>query len=168
MTGVDTDSHRHVDPFADGFLSAWSIVRAEEGFTLMELIMVIVIIGMMATSAISIVPDDLDRVGWARQLVGDLRVAQSYAMNRGVDYCLHRINDNSYEICDTSCSGASVPGSLVTVPGIVFSAFDILFDRLGQPTGSSAITLTEHGHTSTVTVLATTELAMGHIQAQEP
>ncbi|MBF0159639.1 MAG: prepilin-type N-terminal cleavage/methylation domain-containing protein [Magnetococcales bacterium] len=133
----------------------------ETGFTLIELIMVVVMIGLMATSALSMVPQDVDRVSWARRLVGDLRLAQSYAMNRGVNYRLIRTSTSSYEIRDIN--GTPFPGSSVTLPEAIFSSFDIVFDRLGQPVnGAATITVTDrNAQISTVTLLATTGVVRG-------
>ena len=131
------------------------------GFTLIELILVIIVLGLLSSSALSIVPQDMGRVGWARQLVGDLRLAQSYSMNRGSDHRLIRTTVSSYEIRDAI--GTVVPASQVSVPDVTFTAFDVPFDRQGQPiNGATVITVTDiNAQTSTITILATTGLVQG-------
>ncbi|MEO5340955.1 MAG: prepilin-type N-terminal cleavage/methylation domain-containing protein [Magnetococcus sp. MYC-9] len=130
------------------------------GFTLMELIVVITLLGVLSTYFTFNLPEQgaVVRLARARQLAADLRVAQSYAMNRGVDYRLIRTAVNRYEIRDAM--GAVVPGSQVSLPEVTLSpAFDVLFGRLGDPkTGLAEILVTDTTNSSKVTVLAGTGL----------
>ncbi|MBF0423350.1 MAG: prepilin-type N-terminal cleavage/methylation domain-containing protein [Magnetococcales bacterium] len=126
----------------------------EKGFTLMEVIMVIVVIGLVSNSILKLFPDHLIRVSSTRNLVSDLRKAQTLSMNQGGGFRILSTAANSYEIRDAT--GATVTGTTVTTDGIIFSSFNTQFDRFGSPTGSGSITVTDSFGTSTVTVSANT------------
>ena len=120
--------------------------------------MAIVIMALMAASAVDRTPTGVDRVAKARQLASDIRLTQSYAMSRGVNFRILATGLYGYEIRQ---SGDSTPfhGHTTTVTNVTFSSFDIAFDQLGQPTGGAAsINVTSGSGVSTVRVLAVTGL----------
>jgi hypothetical protein len=123
--------------------------------------MVIVIIALLTATATSEVPNDLDRVGVARQLMGDLQAAQACALYRGQTCRLVWLDASSYALRDGA--DTTVPGTQVSVANITFSAFDVpFFYPMGDSSADAAITLTDaRGGVSTVTVLALTGLVQG-------
>ncbi|MBF0368776.1 MAG: GspH/FimT family pseudopilin [Magnetococcales bacterium] len=117
-----------------------------EGFTLLELVLVMVVLGLLAFSAIPLFPDGVDRVAEARRLAGEIRLAQSHAMNRGERYTILSTGDSSYEIRDSSNN--PVAGSTTTLKRGSLSTFTIEFDSFGSPTaGATTITVTDNGTT---------------------
>ncbi len=132
-----------------------SPISKSAGFTLIELIMVIVVIGLLATSAVDRNPTGVDRVAKARRLASDIRLTQSYAMSRGVDFRILSTGLDSYEIRDAG--GDLFQGNQTSLSGVSLSSFDILFGQLGEPTGGAeTITLTSASGDTTVQVLADT------------
>ncbi|MBF0096395.1 MAG: prepilin-type N-terminal cleavage/methylation domain-containing protein [Magnetococcales bacterium] len=130
------------------------------GFTLIELVMVIVIIALLTATATSEVPNDLDRVAVARQLMGDLQAAQACALYRGQTCRLLWLDSSNYVMHDGA--GVAISGTQVSVPNVTFSAFDVPFFYPMGDSADTAITLTDaRGGVSTVTVLALTGLVQG-------
>ena len=145
------------------FLKTKSIpmLGPNSGFTLMELIMVIVVVGLMAASAISILPDEVDRVARARRLAGDIRLAQSYAMSLGKDYKIHirATGDDSYEIYDEK--GHAWPSSEVKLSKVTISSFDIKFDhKVGKSKDAVSITVADRVGTTKIQVLKETGVVL--------
>lgn len=125
------------------------------GFTLMELIMVVVVLGLLSSSTTNLFPDHVARVANTRRLAGDIRMAQSLSMSRGGGYRILTTSANSYEIRDGS--GVAIPGSAVTLSSTVVTGFNILFDRFGTPSGSTiTINVTDTQGTSSITMRANT------------
>ena len=84
-------------------------LRSEDGFTLIELIAVLVIMGILALAAAvktSVTDVDLDAV--ARSIRSNLQFAQDLAMTHGSTYGFHRISATQYEIYEGS---AGVPAT---------------------------------------------------------
>ncbi len=121
--------------------------------------MVIVIMGLLAASAIDRTPVGIDRVAKARRLVSDIRLTQSFAMSRGLDFRILTTGIDSYEIRDAG--GTLFQGNQTTFSGVTLSSFNILFGQLGEPTAAETITLTSASGISTVQVLDVT----GFVQA---
>ncbi|MBF0182842.1 MAG: prepilin-type N-terminal cleavage/methylation domain-containing protein [Magnetococcales bacterium] len=132
----------------------------EAGFTLVELVLVIVIISLLTATATSMVPEDVDRVGIARQLLSDLRAAQSCSLYRGQNCRLLWLNASSYELRDGS--DTVIAGSQVT-SNVSYSAFDLSFlYPMGTVAADTSITVTDNrGGVSTVTITASTGLLRG-------
>ncbi|MBF0434504.1 MAG: hypothetical protein HQL77_03920 [Magnetococcales bacterium] len=117
----------------------------------MEVIMVILVIGIMASSITGLVPDQVARASYTRSLASDIRRAQALAMSQGGGFRILSTSSNSYEIRDAT--GAAVTGTKVTLADMVVSSFNILFDRFGTPTsGAATVTLTDAFGSNTVSV----------------
>ncbi|MBF0611545.1 MAG: type II secretion system protein [Magnetococcales bacterium] len=147
-----------VDPLSHPpFLPAWQGKKVCGGFTMVELIIVIMVLGVLAAAALPSNTTGINAVVLARQLMMDVRLAQSYAMNRGTGYSIRRTTDttNSYEIRQPGGS-TTMPGTATTLPDATLSNFDVSFDALGVPGSGATITVTVGGQSSTVTITATT------------
>ncbi|MBF0136340.1 MAG: type II secretion system protein [Magnetococcales bacterium] len=133
-------------------------IRAECGFTLIELIMVIVMIGILAVYAAAKSPGNIMELrSKSDQLAMDIRQTQALAMsNTGSgDYTILRTATDTYEIRDPL--GTTL--STATLSGVTLSNFTVTFGGRGEPTtGTTTITLTMGTSTATVEVVATTGL----------
>ena len=101
----------------------------QAGFTLIELIVMLMVMGLLAISIIPLFPSEVDRVGMARQVAQDLRLAQSYAMALYENCSLVVTNDTTYEIRNASgtvLSSHSVQGVVLTPVNLT-----ITFDPMG-------------------------------------
>ncbi len=96
---------------------------AEHGFTLMELVVVVVLVGLLAFTVIPrMAGPSIGLDAQAEQLAADIRYTQSLAMTRGDRY---RINlaAASYQITDSSGANPQVhPGTSSTNPVLLKSA----------------------------------------------
>jgi MSHA pilin protein MshC len=158
------------------------MTRHAKGFTLIELIMVMVLLGVLAAIASMRMPGDgINVSAQAEQLASDIRYTQSLAMSRGQRF---RINfaAGSYQITDISGTVAQVhPGTgqtaAVDLAPAVLSGYNppftnsyLAFDSLGVPYTDTTIaqavlatlTLTSGGEAITVRVAPQT----GRVQVQ--
>ncbi len=88
--------------------SALTVRLEERGFTLVELVLVIVVVSILAFAAMSRLPSGgLSLAGEADQLAGDIRYAQALSMTRGERFCIN-FAAGSYQITHTGC-GIAVP-----------------------------------------------------------
>ncbi len=146
-------------------------LKKQNGFTIVELIMVIVLLGILATTAIPYMTStnffNLDTA--TRKLESDLRYAQNLASTTGDSYGFRTLNDgvdSTYEIYEVSTNQAiDSPYSHIAMqedfedsfPGILFengTQYDIEFDSDGNPSfvaGGSTITLID-GSQNTKTI----------------
>ena len=142
-----------------------------QGFTLIELIMVIIVVAILAIGAMARLPDaTLNLSAQAEQLAGDIRLAQSMAMTRGQRFGI-KINANpanTYQIVDQNGNGTvvhPVTGNTTAInlaSTVATTNALIEFDGKGKPyidvltpatplAGMAIITLTKNG-ARTVTV----------------
>lgn len=146
--------------------------KTMQGFTLMELGIVLVLVSILATFAVSFWPGNATSVdGQAQRIASDLRYTQNLAMNRGSRYYLIiNIGANSYQIINQSTGTAIVnpsSGSTTTTlaNGVSFSATNlpnslVAFDGQGNAYTSTAIpgtAITDDGSIS-VTGSGTTKI----------
>ncbi|GAB6042860.1 pilus assembly FimT family protein [Endothiovibrio diazotrophicus] len=127
-----------------------------QGFTTIELIMVMVIVGILAAVAIARWPTNVNAGPTALQLAADIRLTQSFSMSRGVAFTIERIAANQYRIRN----GADVYSTPITSAPI--SNFSLRFSKkYGKPTDASNTplgntTIAVNGGTATITVSAET------------
>lgn len=117
----------------------------KSGFTLIELIMVVVVLGLLAVSAIPLFPNEVDRVGVARRVAHDLRMAQSYSMSQGGSCSLVVTSSTTYEIRNaigTVLSTHSVSGATLS-PG----SLTITFNHLGSIANDTTLSVVSNGST---------------------
>ena len=108
------------------------------GFTTIELVMVMVIIGILAAFAAAKWPTNLEGRPTAVQLANDLRLAQSLSMNRGGGFRVQRTNATRYEIMD---GGTRYDQERITQASFN-DDFTVRFDSLGRPTEADGTPLT--------------------------
>ncbi|MBF0425032.1 MAG: prepilin-type N-terminal cleavage/methylation domain-containing protein [Magnetococcales bacterium] len=131
--------------------------RGQQGFTMIELIMVIVVLGVLSVYAAAKSPgSSLTLRSSADQLAMDIRQAQAYSMsNTGTgDYSILSTTSDTYQIRDPG----GTPVSTVTLSGVTLTSFNILFDGRGQPAAGVIITLTMGSSSRTVEVVFPTGL----------
>ncbi len=149
-----------------------------QGFTLIEVIMVIVILGILAVMPLINMPSgSLTADGQAQQLASDLRYTQSLAMTKAQRYRLVITSGTrSYQILNTAgtavrfasgnttvtlSSGISF-GTLTNLPNnlIAFDGEGVPYSTTGSPgtplSANAAIPLQSSGSTKTVIVVPLT------------
>lgn len=128
-------------------------MRANRGFTLVELVVVLILIGILALGATPYLsPGTLTLGAQADQLANDIRYVQALSMTQGARYCIN-ISATGYAfersnppaVCDQAVphpgTGSTAPiafgtGITSTTPGT------IAFDGLGRPWDPSALQTT--------------------------
>lgn len=131
----------------------------QTGFTIIELVMVMVIIGVLAAVVAAKWPSTAHNTPTALQLVEDIRLAQSLSMNRGGGFSIERSGTTQYRILDDG----AVFGDPRNIE-VSLSNFTLRFDSLGRPvdaggTPLSADTTISVGGAITVTVSEQTGFA---------
>jgi MSHA pilin protein MshC len=125
------------------------IVADSRGFTLVELIMVAVLIGILA---VSIVPKFVDTSaislqGGAAMVAADIRYTQELAMStHSPKTIIFTTNDTFYTV---NSQTMNLPSRVSISSGATFT-----FNSLGEPTtgGGSSVQITAGGSTKTITV----------------
>jgi len=144
------------------------IARSERGFSLIELVIVLVMLGILAAYALPRwAPADTTVASQAERLARDLRHAQTIAMNQGRSLVFdiqapaaYRVTSSGTPITDP----ATLQDFQVTLDsGVTVAGTDTDFDSLGRPTGSGILltaprvfTLSGTSRTATVTLSAVT------------
>lgn len=126
---------------------------AVRGFTLLEMIMVIVMLGILAFYMGMASPNSINRVALARQLVNDIRLAQAYALNYNpsVGASIVWTGTNTYTVCTPTAICSSM-----TLGDAIMTSFNLVFDGYGA-TSDATITVTMNG-TTTIQVTGATGL----------
>ena len=127
----------------------FQVVANCRGFTLVELIMVVVLIGILA---VSVVPKFVDTssislVGGAAMAAADIRYTQELAMGTHSAKSIVFTSGNTYYTVGSQT--VNLPSRVTISSGATFT-----FNSLGEPTagGGSSITLSAGAETKTITV----------------
>jgi len=148
------------------------IHRHQNGFTMLELVIIIIIIGILSISAntrwgsTSISTD-----GQAEQIANDIRYAQALAMTRNDRYRFVRVSATTYQILNSAGTAVALADGTTTTlgTGLSFGTLSnlpnnlVAFDGEGAPyttTGTpgtalaatASIPVTSGGNTSTITI----------------
>ena len=162
------------------WVAAMDTTRQAKGFTLIELIMVMVVLSIVAAIASMRMPGDgINVAALAEQLASDIRYTQSLAMSRGQRFSIN-FTANDYQIMDNAGLPLPHPATglnTTTLTPAVLSGYNppltnnyVAFNSLGVPytapttaqVALATLTLTSGGQTATVTVAPQT----GRAQAQ--
>jgi prepilin-type N-terminal cleavage/methylation domain-containing protein len=129
--------------------NSFRIVPDSRGFTLVELIMVVVLIGILA---VSVVPKFVDTSGFslaggAAMAAADIRYTQELAMGTHSSKTIVFTTSNTYYTVDSQT--VNLPSKVSISSGATFT-----FNSLGEPTtgGGSTVTLSAGAETKTITV----------------
>lgn len=150
------------------------------GFTLVELVLIIALLGIMAVAVVLQVPSfSRSRLNAAaQQVLSDIQYTQSYAMNKGGATIagVQFVAGGAYTLYET-VPATSIPhpltkrtsDSVITLsnsyPGISLqNSYTVEFNALGRPTtgGGGSVTLTDG--TNTKVILVTTHTGEASIQ----
>lgn len=157
---------------AGAVLAGCSVMRVVNGFTFIELVVVILIVGIVALSiAPRFAPLNIDVGVQAEQVAADIRYAQSLSMTSGQRHCINFTASN-YQIRNATCtnpvvhpatqSSAAIGVSGMTIAVTNLTGSNLEFDGKGQPTtftvaaNSATITLSGGSDTSKITVCPVT------------
>jgi prepilin-type N-terminal cleavage/methylation domain-containing protein len=127
----------------------FQVVADSRGFTIIELIMVVVLIGILA---VSIVPKFVDTsafslAGGAAMAAADIRYTQELAMGTHSSKTIVFTTTNTYYTVNSQT--VNLPSKVSISSGATFT-----FNSLGEPTtgGGSSVTLSAGAETKTITV----------------
>ncbi len=133
--------------------------RLQRGFSLMELIMVMTIVGIVAVYAGAKWQGDLTLYPKTDQLMNDIRRAQALAMSRGVNFTILTVGADSYKIQDAT--GVAVDLQPTVLAGVTITSFAFTFDRMGDPGAvTQSVKLSMDGESVTIQVVGKTGVAL--------
>ena len=158
--------------------SASLAMKRRRGFTLLELVLVVSLLGILSVSAVAIMPGltSYRLNGAARKIVSDLRYAQELAMDTHGTYSICfsvagnwyalSAKDSTSEAGTDPFSGDSYIVQLNQDPyaGVFLSSSDwtganlLSFNPRGEPSSAGQIRIVSGGKTRTITVVAETGL----------
>ena len=128
---------------------SFQVVADSRGFTLVEIIMVVVLMGILA---VSVVPKFVDTsafslAGGAAMAVADIRYTQELAMGTNSVKTIVFTTSNTYYTVNSQT--VNLPSKVTISSGATFT-----FNSLGEPTtgGGSSVTLSAGAETETITV----------------
>ena len=144
----------------------------QQGFTLIELIITLIIMSLLAVSAYIAWPTAINLPAEAFHIVSDIRYTETLSMTKNQRYRFVKISTTTYQILNSSGTPVTFPSGSTTMTlnsGITFGTFTnlpnnlIAFDGKGTPyidTGSpgtalattATIPLTASGQTKTISI----------------
>ncbi|MBF0213989.1 MAG: type II secretion system protein [Magnetococcales bacterium] len=138
-----------------------SDLTSQQGVTLIELIVMMVIVGIIGISAGAKWQGDLSFYSMADQLVNEIRRAQSLAMSKEGNHTILTTTSNSVRIQDAV--GAAVDPVPTTFANVAIVPFSITFDGRGDPGAVNRdVQLTMEGETLTLRVVGNTGAVCGY------
>ncbi|MBF0340942.1 MAG: type II secretion system protein [Magnetococcales bacterium] len=134
-------------------------LTSQHGYSLIELVVVMSIVGIIAVYAGAKWQGDLTLYSKADELVNDIREAQALAMtNTPGQYTIRTVASDSYRILDSLAQ--PVDPQPKVLDGVSISAFAITFNSRGDPGPVTVnIQLAKEGQTVTVRVVGNTGAA---------
>jgi len=152
--------------------TGWALVSSARGFTLVELIVLLVVLGILAVAAIPrfVGRETFDSLGFADQTVAALQFARQQAVAQRRTVCVtisaNQLAMNQSSTFDGACNRnlfnpATGEAYLIDAPnGVVLGGaafpFNVNFDASGQPTAGVVLTVNGGDVVRTVTVEAVT------------
>ena len=127
---------------------SFQVVADSRGFTLVEIIMVVVLMGILA---VSVVPKFVDTsafslAGGAAMAVADIRYTQELAMGTHSSKTIVFTTSNNFYTVNSQT--VNLPSKVTISSGATFT-----FNSLGEPTsGGGSVTLSAGAETETITV----------------
>jgi len=128
---------------------SFQVVADSRGFTIVELVMVVVLIGILA---VSVVPKFVDTsafslAGGAAMAAADIRYTQELAMGTHSSKTIVFTTSNNFYTVNSQT--VNLPSRVTISSGTTFT-----FNSLGEPTtgGGSSVTLSAGDETKTITV----------------
>jgi len=141
------------------------LTRKQSGFTLIELVTVLILLGLLASSLyLRGAPSTATLNAQADQLARALRHAQSLSLAQGRSLKLNVLDATNYSISDAGGTTVTDPQAVVQtytlVNGVTLTGNDLDFDGLGRPvdatdnliTVARTWTLSANGSTASVNV----------------
>ena len=127
----------------------FQVVADQRGFTIIELIMVVVLIGILAVSVVPKFTDTsaISLQGGAAMVAADIRYTQELAMSTHAPKTItFTTNDTFYTVVSQTMN---LPSRVSISSGATFT-----FNSLGEPTagGGSSVEITAGGSTKNITV----------------
>lgn len=159
---------RTATPYSNNPMCPRAVVCAQRGFTLVELVVVLVLLGIVAAVAGVRMSGSSNNLGaQADQLASDIRYVQSLSMTRAQRHCI-AFAAASYQVTNTNCATLIVlptsanPQLMGSGTTLTFTSALITFDTLGRPftdagatialAAVSVITLSAGGQNATVRI----------------
>ena len=125
------------------------LANFSQGFTLVELIMVVVLIGILAVSVVPKLVDTsaISLQGAAAMIAADIRYTQELAMSTHAPKTITFINDDTFYTVNSQIM--NLPSRVSISSGATFT-----FNSLGEPTsgGGSSVEIEAGSSTKTITV----------------
>lgn len=133
------------------------IAGNESGFTLMELILVVAVMGIIAAIAIPVFMGFLPGMrlnGAARQVMGDLMDARMEAVKQNHEYKVFFLNNHEYKILDDNDSDGIDDGGAETsrTVDIQDNYSDVTFSSTGNPIFTPKGIIQSPSDTATITI----------------